>query len=250
MSKGSGLTRTETRRPLGRVRQRFLASQSIIKALVMVASIVSYANAGAEVALKRVDQLWLDHLTSKTLVVIVASKEESDATVNTPPAAPSDSESVRTQLLDQLHAKLAQTEIAAEAAMLARQIWAVWLHHADPVINDLMQQVLAARRAGRWQHAHDLTDIIIRRQPDYAEGWNQRATVRFVMGQYEASLEDVAQTLELEPRHFGALSGRGMIRLKQGKDALAWQNFEAARRLHPFVIERSLIPPSARETDT
>jgi len=113
-----------------------------------------------------------------------------------------------------------------------------------------MQDALAARQRSQFDLAISLLDEIIEREPTYAEAWNQRATIYFMIGKYEKSLEDVAETLKREPRHFGALSGRGMIRLRQGRDALAWQNFEAARKIHPYIGGRQLIPKSVRETDT
>ncbi|MGH1361612.1 MAG: tetratricopeptide repeat protein [Burkholderiaceae bacterium] len=188
-------------------------------------------------------------------IVFLLASSIAVATGQTPPekaGSPAFAQALkaREKLLDSLHDALAQAQTAAEANALAGQIWAVWLSHHNPAINDLMQQVLAARRAGRWQYAIELTGIILESDPSYAEAWNQRATIRFMLGQYEASLEDVAETLKREPRHFGALAGRGMIRLRQGRDALAWQNFEAARKWHPFVIERGLVPPSAREVQT
>lgn len=156
----------------------------------------------------------------------------------------------RAELLSQLHDALAKSASESEARTLSQQIWAIWLSHQNPTINKLMQDVLAARGRSQFDLAIGLLDTIIERQPDYAEAWNQRATIYFMMGNYEKSLEDVAETLKREPRHFGALSGRGMIRLRQGRDALAWQNFEAARKIHPYIAGRHLIPKSVRETRT
>lgn len=83
--------------------------------------------------------------------------------------------------------------------------------------------------------------------PTFPEAWNQRATIHFLRGDYAQSLADVATTLELEPRHFGALAGRGIIRLRQGKSALAIQSIKAALAFHPFLRERTLIPPQFLE---
>ena len=163
---------------------------------------------------------------------------------------PGHSLAARAELLDKLHAALAESASPQEAHLYSQQIWALWLSHPDPAINQLMQEALAARQEEKFDAAISLLDQIIERQPDYAEAWNQRATIYFMIGQYEKSLEDVAETLKREPRHFGALSGRGMIRLRQGRDALAWQNFEAARKFHPFIGGRQAVPKSAREIDT
>ncbi len=156
----------------------------------------------------------------------------------------------RRELLDNLYAGLAASSSEQEARRFSQQIWAVWLSHPNPTINKLMQDVLEARQRSRFDFAISLLDTIIEREPDYAEAWNQRATIYFMIGKYEESLKEVAETLKREPRHFGALSGRGMIRLRQGQDALAWQNFEAARKIHPYIGGRHLIPKSMRETET
>lgn len=162
----------------------------------------------------------------------------------------SEASTARDELLSNLHAALAKSASENEARTLSQQIWAIWLSHQNPTINKLMQDALDARRRTEFDSAISLLDTIIERQPDYAEAWNQRATIYFMMGKYDQSLEDVAETLKREPRHFGALSGRGMIRLRQGRDALAWQNFEAARKIHPYIGGRHLVPKSVRETDT
>ncbi len=69
--------------------------------------------------------------------------------------------------------------------------------------------------------------------PEFAEGWNKRATVHYLMGSYEESLKDIEKTLSLEPRHFGALSGRGLVYSALERDALALESFEQALEIHP-----------------
>lgn len=156
----------------------------------------------------------------------------------------------RAARLDRLHAMLLDADSELEGEAVAGQIWALWLSHPDPDIDALMKEVLEARRSQRFELAIELLDRLVVQMPDYAEGWNQRATIRYLMGDYEASLQDIAQTLAREPRHFGALSGRGMVRLQQGREALAWQSFEAARHVHPWIASRNLVPPEGRETRT
>ncbi len=187
---------------------------------------------------------------SSMLLVIAAVLATGFASPSVSAQTPGQSIPARAELLDKLHAALADSSSPREAQLYSQQIWALWLSHPDPAINQLMQDALAARRAERFDVAISLLDQIIERQPDYAEAWNQRATIYFMIGDYEKSLEDVAETLKREPRHFGALSGRGMIRLRQGRDALAWQNFEAARKIHPYIGGRESVPKSAREIDT
>ncbi|MBN9346959.1 MAG: tetratricopeptide repeat protein, partial [Devosia sp.] len=82
---------------------------------------------------------------------------------------------------------------------------------------------------------------------DYAEGWNQRATVYFMLGDYDASLDDIAHVLAIEPRHYGALSGRVLIYLKQGRYDDARADMIAALAIHPYLRERRFFPDLAQD---
>jgi len=80
-------------------------------------------------------------------------------------------------------------------------------------------------------------DAVVGRAPPFAEGWNQRATALYLAGDYAAALEDIEHVVELEPRHFGALSGRGLICLELGRHYEALLAFEAVLRIHPQARE-------------
>ena len=92
----------------------------------------------------------------------------------------------------------------------------------------------------------DLLNALVDRLPDYAEGWNQRATVYYMLGNYEASLADIDKVLEFEPRHFGALSGRCMIYLAQGKRALAIKDMPAGAALSSVPGGKGALPRARR----
>ena len=89
-----------------------------------------------------------------------------------------------------------------------------------------------------------MLDDIVARAPDWAEGWNKRATVLYLMGEYDRSLTDIDRVLALEPRHFGALAGMGLIRIEKGETREALAAFRRALAVNPFLRERFGIIPA------
>ncbi|RYE87719.1 MAG: hypothetical protein EOP19_03500 [Hyphomicrobiales bacterium] len=146
------------------------------------------------------------------------------------------------KLLDELFVQLHDATDAAAARTVSNRIWAVWTTPSDPVLAGRMRDIMEARALLDFASGIQLLDQLILDYPTYAEAWNQRATLRFMMGDYEASIADCAKVLELEPRHFGALSGRALMYLQQGKRSLALRDMKAALELHPFLSERQLFP--------
>lgn len=137
--------------------------------------------------------------------------------------------------LDALFAQLQASTSAASARTVVERIWACWLHHDDPGIQRLMDRGLRALEAQRYAQALKVFDEILERDPGFAEAWNKRATVRYLMGQYAGSVRDIKRVLALEPRHFGALSGLGTIYLIIANDRGALDAFEAVLALHPHL---------------
>jgi tetratricopeptide (TPR) repeat protein len=158
-------------------------------------------------------------------------------------ASPSHAEDAKAAaVLDDLFAQLLVAPDEFSAHRIDQAIWAVWTNPSDPALNSRMQEVLAARGIGDILGAVRLLDELVVDFPDYAEGWNQRATMHYMLGNLDLSLADCAKVIELEPRHFGALSGRALIYLSQGRRALALKDMAAALAVHPFLAERQLFP--------
>ena len=149
--------------------------------------------------------------------------------------------------LEKLFVQLHDAPDAAAANALSNQIWAIWTTPSDPVLASRMRDVMEARALMDLDSGIELLDQLIADYPDYAEGWNQRATLYYMVGNYEASIADCAKVLELEPRHYGALSGRALMYLQQGKRSLALQDMKAALELHPFLAEKQLFPELQQE---
>ena len=135
--------------------------------------------------------------------------------------------------LDPLFAALAAAGSPREAAAIESRIWTRWLESGDAQTDELLAAAIEASERGRRGLAIELLDAVVERAPDFAEGWNQRATARFLVEDYAGALADIERVLELEPRHFGALSGRGLIYLQMGRDYDALLAFEAVLRIHP-----------------
>jgi tetratricopeptide (TPR) repeat protein len=137
--------------------------------------------------------------------------------------------------MEGLFARLQTTSSRPEAEAAQRQIWLIWTECDDSQADRLMQDGLQAMAARQHGLALQYFDRLVERAPEFAEGWNKRATVHYLMDDYEASVLDIERTLELEPRHFGALSGLGMIYDAIGKPAAALRSFEAAVAINPHL---------------
>jgi Tfp pilus assembly protein PilF len=160
-------------------------------------------------------------------------------------AAPSWAQTGETEYeaaLDGLFAELAVSPDPATAQGIADDIWRLWMEPPDAELAARMAATLDLRWRGDMAGLIATLDGIIADHPDYAEAYNQRATVNFMLGNYERSLADIAETLAREPRHFGALAGRALILKEQGEDQRALADMRAALKIHPFLSERTLFP--------
>lgn len=144
--------------------------------------------------------------------------------------------------VDKLFAALRVAPDAETARAIDRQIWTYWTEPSDPILAGRMREALVARNTGNPAAAVRLLDKLVADYPDYAEGWNQRATLHYMMGDFDASIADCEKVLAIEPRHFGALSGRALIYLQLDKRALAIKDMAAALAVHPYLNERRLFP--------
>ena len=138
-------------------------------------------------------------------------------------------------VLDELFASLNEELDAGEAVAVTRAIWVAWLAHDDARVRDLMGAGMRAMDARRLHDALAKFDAAIDLAPDFAEAWNKRATVYYLLGNFAASADDVVETLRLEPRHFGALSGQGLMHLQDENYEQALDYFERALTENPYM---------------
>jgi tetratricopeptide (TPR) repeat protein len=132
-------------------------------------------------------------------------------------------------------AQLLAAPDAQSAQPAETSIWQIWFEHEDEAVRILMSEGGAAMNRGDARAAMRNFDQVIGIDPGFAEGWNRRATLNYMIGAYDASLADIEKTLALEPRHFGALSGRGLVYSQLEEWDSALQSFEAALEVHPSM---------------
>ena len=137
--------------------------------------------------------------------------------------------------LDKLFDTLQTTASEHEAQIVVARIWELWFQSGRPDIDNLLARGGAALNRGDFKEALDWYNDVIKEDPDFAEGWNRRATLYFMMGEYEASIADIESTLALEPRHFGALSGLGLVNIRLERIDAAIKAFEAALEVNPHM---------------
>ncbi len=137
--------------------------------------------------------------------------------------------------LNDLFAELKTTQTMGDIAGIEAQIWHLWSLSSDAAIDRILAGGTAAMNHRQFDAALTSFNTVIEMRPNFAEGWNKRATLYYLIGEYERSIADVERTLALEPRHFGALSGLGLVNLALERPAEAMTAFEAALAVHPHM---------------
>ena len=153
-----------------------------------------------------------------------------------PVVAPADQTDAR---LDALFETLRSSEDALVLLETEAEIWEIWYQSGESEVDAMMQVAAEEVRGGDLAAAEAIYGEVIERLPDFSEGWNRRATVRYYQGDFDGSLEDIEQTLRLEPRHFGAIWGLGMILGLQ-------RDFERAILAFERLLEIKPNAPDAR----
>jgi hypothetical protein len=139
--------------------------------------------------------------------------------------------------LEQLFERLKTAKRPEAGQRIAREIEGRWLQSGSDTVDLLMARALAAIKANDTALALDLLDAIVTLKPDYAEGWNKRATVHFVRKDIGRSVADIEAVLRLEPRHYGALYGLATLMKELGDKKRALAAYRQALALNPFLSE-------------
>ena len=139
--------------------------------------------------------------------------------------------------LNNLFKKLNKTENQQEISDIIKDIWDIWYEVDDPKVIDYFEKGIQAMRIRNYPLAVRFFNNLIEEDPNFAEAWNKRATVYFMMGDFDKSMQDIIKTLELEPRHFGALDGMGLIFIHQGQYQQAIDVYDKMLEIFPFSLK-------------
>ena len=139
--------------------------------------------------------------------------------------------------LNNLFKKLNETENQDEIRDLISDIWNIWYEVDDPKVIEYFEKGIQAMNLRNYPLAIRFFNNLIEEDPNFAEGWNKRATVHFMMGNFDQSMQDIIKTLELEPRHFGALDGMGLIFIHQGQFQQALDVYDKMLEIFPFSLK-------------
>lgn len=135
--------------------------------------------------------------------------------------------------LPDLFTQLAKAASVEDAFRIEGRIWDIWTRHDEAKIDALMSAGRRKMQPGAYDDALAIFDKIIAEAPDFAEGWNKRATLLYLIGDLEGSVRDIESTLALEPRHFGALAGLGLIYRAINRPESALKAFEKVLEISP-----------------
>ena len=140
-------------------------------------------------------------------------------------------------LVEDLLDKLQKAETIIEAEIIRKKIWNKWIYQVPKNLQKNLNYALDEFYSGRLASAEKaFTDLIIK-DPNYTEGWNKRATIRYMLNDLDGSLKDIKTVLELQPRHFGAISGSGMIFFKKKKYQTALRFYKILNSIDPMNTE-------------
>jgi tetratricopeptide (TPR) repeat protein len=141
----------------------------------------------------------------------------------------------RTRNLDFLFGALKAAPDEDSAKQVENRIWALWMASGSDTANLLMARAKSAIDSNDLDLAIELLDALVKIKPDYIEAWNRRATLHYMRKEYAPAMEDIRQVLIREPRHFGAMSGLGMILQEFGDEKHALDAFRRALEINPHL---------------
>ena len=158
----------------------------------------------------------------------------------------------RDSKLDKLFNQLKDTKDLTSAQLIEKEIWEIWqIHPSDNRrgfrLTELLIQGTRLMNMKELNKAYKIFTQIIAAEPDWAEAWNKRATVLYLMDQYKSSLNDIKITLTLEPRHFGALSGQALNYIELQEYEKAIKSYKTVQKIYPTMDGAKKMIPQLEE---
>ncbi|MDA9084619.1 2-hydroxy-6-oxo-2,4-heptadienoate hydrolase [Candidatus Pelagibacter sp.] len=145
--------------------------------------------------------------------------------------------------LNKLFNQLEKVNNFKTASLLEKEIWSLWHKHPHDVeLTEKLELGIELMQYGSYDYALKIFDNIIKTDPHWSEGWNKRATLFFLMKKYTKSLNDIERVLDIESRHFGALSGQARIFIRLQEYEKAIVSLEKALKIYPSFKSGKLIP--------
>ncbi|KRA00426.1 hypothetical protein ASD64_02375 [Mesorhizobium sp. Root157] len=171
------------------------------------------------------------------LVLLAATpmSQAADKAVPGEPGAKSTAAETHEQRLDRLFGELKRERNEKIATHISQRIWQEWAQSGSASVELMMQWSQKAIETKKFDVALDFLDQVVTLQPTYAEGWNRRATVHYMMKNYGKSMADIDRTLQLEPRHFGALSGLAQIMMDTDRKEAALRAWQRVLDIYPML---------------
>ncbi len=156
----------------------------------------------------------------------------------------------RAHVLSDLYEQLSRTRDQQSAELIASTIEKLWLKSGSETVDILMSRAIRLVQNDEYDVALKILDAVVEIAPDYSEGWNQRATVHYLKHDLQDSLNDLRHVLALDPHHFKAVNGLGLILQELGDDKAALRAYRRALQLNPFLDEtRQSVDELEREVE-
>ena len=166
-------------------------------------------------------------------VLLCGSIQNMPALAETTPPLSTTASVQPADTLDTLFSELKRERDDKQAKRISERIWTKWRDSGSATANLLMQWADKAIADNKNGLALDLLDQVVVLMPDYAEGWNRRATLNYAIGKHDKSMSDISRVLMLEPRHFGAIAGMAAILAASGNDELELRAWEQMLEIYP-----------------
>ena len=154
----------------------------------------------------------------------------------------------REEELNKLFNQLKNTYNNLSAKEIESKIWKLWTTHpSEQTLTDLLEKGSYYMSQNQLTSAHNVFSKAIELDPNWAEAWNKRATVLYMIGEYQESQNDIDKVLSLEQRHFGALAGQGLVNIKLKNYEKAIESYEKAQEIYPAMQSPKIMIKQIRE---